>query len=305
MAWPRAAAVVISLRMGLKSTLDWARNEWGIFRKGGEMGWEQRAQWVRQWVPFGLRTVGWGAVSVTLGPFTRGQVSTWCARKWSESSAEGLNIYIDATGQENVPEGGFVYASNHESLVDILVLGASLPGDFKWAAKRSVMNIPWLGWHLRLAGHVPVDRNQGRDAALAVVQAFESVLRREKPLLVFPEGTRTADGNLKAFKTGAFQAAVNTGKPVLPVAINGTFSLMSRDAVDTGASKSREDRVVTVQIGKPLYPSAELPEDDAVIDLRDRTRNAVVELLRAINSPAVAAEASPPPEKKRPSRAAD
>lgn len=265
--------------MGFKDTLNWARTEWGIFRQGGDMGWGQRSRWIRQWVPFGMRTIGWGTLSVTAGPFTKGRVSTWCAKKWSQSSAQGLRIYIEATGQENVPEGGFVYASNHESLVDILVLGAALPGDFKWAAKRSVMNVPFLGWHLRLAGHVPVDRNQGKDAALAVMEAFESVLRDDKPLLVFPEGTRTADGNLKAFKNGAFQAAVLSGKPVVPVALKGTFTLMSRDSVDTGASKDRDDRLVTVRIGKPLYPNRVLDDEQSVIDLRDRTRAAVVEML--------------------------
>ncbi len=282
--------------MGLKDTLNWAKTEWGIFRKGGEMGWGQRAQWFHQWVPFGLRTVGWATLSVTAGPFTKGRVSTWCAKKWSESSAKGLNIHIEATGGENVPEGGFVYASNHESLVDILVLGAALPGDFKWAAKRSVMNVPFLGWHLRLAGHVPVDRNKGKDAAVAVMEAFESVLRNDKPLLVFPEGTRTADGKLKAFKTGAFQAAVLAGKPVVPVALNGTFTLMSRDSVDTGTSKNAEDRLVTVQIGKPIYPNATIDDEAAVIDLRDRTRAAVVEMLGKANSPAVAAEPSLRPQ---------
>jgi 1-acyl-sn-glycerol-3-phosphate acyltransferase len=265
--------------MGFKDTLNWARTEWGIFRQGGDMGWGQRSRWIRQWVPFGMRTIGWGTLSVTAGPFTKGRVSTWCAKKWSQSSAKGLRIYIEATGQENVPEGGFVYASNHESLVDILVLGAALPGDFKWAAKRSVMNVPFLGWHLRLAGHVPVDRNQGKDAALAVMEAFESVLRDDKPLLVFPEGTRTADGNLKAFKNGAFQAAVLSGKPVVPVALKGTFTLMSRDSVDTGASKDRDDRLVTVRIGKPLYANRVLDDEQSVIDLRDRTRAAVVEML--------------------------
>ena len=282
--------------MGLKDTLNWARTEWGIFRKGGEMGWDQRAQWVRQWVPFGVRTVGWGTLSITGGPFTQGRVSTWCAKQWSQSSARGLRIYIEATGQENVPEGGFVYASNHESLVDILVLGAALPGDFKWAAKRSVMNVPFLGWHLRLAGHVPVDRNKGKDAAVAVMEAFESVLRAEKPLLVFPEGTRTADGKLKAFKNGAFQAALTAGKPVVPVAINGTFTLMSRDSVDTGAIKERDDRLVTVQIGKPLYPNTALDEDACVIDLRDRTRAAVVDMLRATSSARTATKPSLPLE---------
>ena len=282
--------------MGLKTTLDWARTEWGIFRKGGEMGWDQRAQWVRQWVPFGVRTIGWGTVSVTAGPFTKGKASTWCAKKWSRSSAKGLRIDIQATGQENVPDSGFVYASNPESLGDSLVVGAALPGDFMWAAKRSVMNVPFLGWHLRLAGHVPVDRNTGKDAALAVMEAFERVLRNDKPLLVFPEGTRTADGKLKAFKNGAFQAAVYAGKPVVPVAIHGTFTLMSRDAVDTGTSTSADDRLVTVQIGKPIYPNTALDDEDAVAELRDRTRAAVVEMLAAVKSEAVADEPSLPLE---------
>jgi len=280
--------------MGLKSTIDWARSEWGIFRKGHEMGWRQRGRWLKQWVPFGMRTIGWGTLSVTLGPLTGGAASTWAARRWSESSAKGLRIYIEATGQENIPDGGFAYASNHESLVDILVLGAALPRDFRWAAKRSVMNVPFLGWHLRLAGHVPVDRNQGKDAAAAVISAFEQVLRDDKPLLVFPEGTRTTDGKLKAFKNGAFQAAVMAGKPVVPVAVNGTFSLMSRDAVDTGDSKSREDRLVTVQIGKPLYPDAALEESEAITDLRDRTRAAIVEMLGRLSRPGTVAEPARP-----------
>jgi len=235
--------------MGLKKTVEWARNEWGIFRKGGEMGWGQRGRWLKQWVPFGTRTIGWGAVSITIGPLTRGAASTWAAKKWSQSSAKGLHIYIEATGGENVPEGGFVYASNHESLIDILVLGAALPGDFKWATKRSVMNIPFLGWHLRLAGHVPVDRNQGKSAAVAATEAFEGVLRDDKPL----------------------------------------FTLMSRDEVDSGSGKSRQDRLVTVQIGRPLYPSTELDELEAVTDLRDRTRTAVIDMLAAASSPEAAA----------------
>jgi 1-acyl-sn-glycerol-3-phosphate acyltransferase len=287
--------VVVNGRvMGLKSTVEWVRTEWGIFRKGHEMGLRERARWFRQWVPFGARTMAWGMLSITAGPLTQGAASTWAARRWSQSAAKGLRIQVEATGQQNVPTGGFVYASNHESLVDILVLGAALPGDFKWAAKRSVMSIPFLGWHLRLAGHVPVDRNKGKEAATAVVEAFEKVLRDQKPLLVFPEGTRTPDGKLKAFKDGAFQAAVKAGKPVVPVALKGTFSLMSRDAVDTGASKDRENRLVTVQIGKPLYPNAELDQAASVVELRNRTRAAVVAMLGAPSSPGTVAEPAQP-----------
>jgi 1-acyl-sn-glycerol-3-phosphate acyltransferase len=280
--------------MGLKSTVEWVRTEWGIFRKGNEMGLRERARWLRQWVPFGARTIGWGVFSITAGPLTKGAASTWAAKRWSQSAAKGLRIDIEATGHQNVPSGGFVYASNHESLVDILVLGAALPGDFKWAAKRSVMNIPFLGWHLRLAGHVPVDRNKGKEAATAVVEAFDKVLRDEKPLLVFPEGTRTPDGKLKAFKDGAFQAAVMAGKPVVPIALKGTFSLMSRDAVDTGASKGRENRLVTVQIGSPIYPNAELDQAESVVELRNRTRAAVIAMLGGSSSAETVAEPTQP-----------
>ena len=281
--------------MGSKNTVEWVRTEWGIFRKGGEMSWRQRGRWLQQWVPFGTRTVTWGIFSITVGPLTQGAASTWAAKQWSQSSAKGLHIYIEASGEENVPDGGFVYASNHESLIDILVLGAALPGNFKWAVKRSVMNIPFLGWHLRLAGHVPVDRSKGKDAAIAVTEAFESVLRDEKPLLVFPEGTRTEDGKLRAFKNGAFQAAVLTGKPVVPVALTGTFTLMSRDEVETGGSKLREDRLVTVQIGRPLYPNTELEEPEAVADLSARTRAAVVDMRTKVSPPEAVAASRPQP----------
>ncbi len=281
--------------MGLKSTIEWVRTEWGIFRKGGEMDLGERARWVRQWVPFGARTIGWAIVSLTGGPFSKGRASTWAATRWSRSSAKGLNIAIEADGLENVPEGRLVYASNHESLVDILILGAVLPGDFKWAAKRSVMNIPFLGWHLRLAGHVPVDRSQGRDAAMAAIEAFTKVLDDNKPLLVFPEGTRTRDGKLRPFKNGAFQAAVDTDSPVVPVAIKGTFSLMSRDAVDTGSSRDPHiDRLVTVRVGKPLYPLAELSKEDRVADLRDRTREAIIALKESATRTGAVAESAQP-----------
>lgn len=281
--------------MGLRNTVEWVRTEWGIFRKGGEMGAGERVRWFRQWVPLGTRTIGWGVVSLTGGPLSKGKVSTWAAKRWSRSSAKGLNIAIEASGEENVPEGGVVYASNHESLVDILVLGAALPGDFKWAAKRSVMNIPFLGWHLRLAGHVPVDRSQGKGVAMAVVEAFTKVLDDDKPLLVFPEGTRTEDGKLRPFKNGAFQAAVDTDSPVVPVAIRGTFSLMSRDAVDTGSSRNPDvNRVVTVRIGAPLYPIAELSKEDRVADIRQRTREAIIALKESPRPAGAVAESTQP-----------
>ena len=251
----------------------WVRDEWGAF------GASNKVRWVKQWVPFGARTLGYGMISLTGGPLSGGKASEWAARKWSEGSSRSLGIELDVRGLEHVPAGSLVYASNHQSLLDILVLGATLDEDYKWAAKRSLMNIPVLGWHLRLAGHVAVDRQAGRDSALAVSEAFASVLHREQRLLVFPEGTRSADGQLKPFKSGAFHAAVKADRPVVPIAIEGTYSILSRHETDM---ITNDERRVSIRIAEPLKADPALSEADRVIDLRDRAHGAVVQMLESI-----------------------
>jgi 1-acyl-sn-glycerol-3-phosphate acyltransferase len=269
--------------MVLRKTVRWVRDEWAIFSKGSDMGLNERVRWIRQWGPFALRTAGYSSVSVVLGPLTRGAASTWAARHWSRSAARGLRISIDASGLENLPEGGFVLACNHQSLIDILVLGAVLPGDFKWAAKRSLMNVPFLGWHLRLAGHVPVDRQKGRRAAQAVLEAFVRVLQNGQSLLIFPEGTRSADGRIKHFKDGAFRSAAIAACPVVPVALEGTHALMARDAADTGEmTATGRERLVRVRIGEPIEPRLELGEAERAADLRERTYTAIVSMHDAL-----------------------
>jgi 1-acyl-sn-glycerol-3-phosphate acyltransferase len=234
----------------------------------------------KQWVPFAARTAVYGTISVTLGPMTPDhRASLWAMRKWCQSSARALDIHVVAEGLDHVPPGAFVYCSNHQSIVDVLVLGSVLPGDYKWAAKRSLLKVPFLGWHLKLAGHVPVDRGAGSRAAAQVIGRFVEVLKEGKPLLVFPEGTRTESGSLKGFKNGGFHAAVRGGVPVVPVALQGTFDLMKRGARDTGADN---ERVVRVVVGAPIHARTEGKEGARVADLRDRTRVAVAELLMSI-----------------------
>lgn len=229
---------------------------------------------VRQWGPFVARTMGYGMISLGAGPLTREhRASTWAMRQWCIKSAKDLEIEIDPQGMENVPRGdSFVYASNHQSMLDILVLGAVLPGDFKWAAKRELMKVPFLGWHLALAGHVPVDRGKGPKAAAKVVAQFEEVLHAGKPLLIFPEGTRSADRVMKEFKTGGFVAAVKANKPVVPVALDGTGPLMHNGAV-------RPNAFVKVRVGKPIPPLTTGKESERIRDLRDRTYASVREML--------------------------
>jgi 1-acyl-sn-glycerol-3-phosphate acyltransferase len=226
-----------------------------------------------QWVPFAARTVAYGTVSLALGPLTRDhRASHWAMRTWSQNSARGLDIRVEPMDLENVPRPPFVYVVNHQSILDILVLGGVLPHDFKWAAKRSLMNIPFLGWHLRLAGHVPVDRRAGSRAAAEVVRRFEDVLKQGKPLALFPEGTRSEDGVVRPFKNGAFYAALRTGTPVVPVALDRTYKLMKKGSIDTGTGH------IPVKVGKPIHPTKGMK----VTELRDLAHAAVVDLHRSI-----------------------
>ena len=233
------------------------------------------------WVPFVARTVGYGVVSLGIGPLTREhRASLWAMRAWCRSSVRGLDIQVDASGLENVPQDGpFIYCSNHQSLVDILVLGSVLPGDYKWAAKRSLMRVPVIGWHLRLSGHVPVDRGAGPHAAAAVVDRFREVLARGKPLLIFPEGTRSEDGIVRPFKAGAFSAAVGQAVPIVPIALDGTHQLMKKGAFDLGHGVMRH---VRVKVGTPLHPVSRGDDGERVDELRDRTRATILEMHRSI-----------------------
>jgi 1-acyl-sn-glycerol-3-phosphate acyltransferase len=254
----------------------------------------------RQWVPFAARTIAYGTISLTLGPLTEDRrASLWAMRRWCQSSARGLDIAVHAQGIENVPSGPFVYCSNHQSVLDILVLGAVLPGDYKWAAKRSLMKIPFLGWHLTLAGHVPVDRRSGSRGAADVIARFEKTLQRGKPLLVFPEGTRSEDGLVRPFKNGGFYAAVRAGVPVVPVALEGTHRLMRKGAIDTGDGTMRE---VFVKVGKPIDTKKEGREAARVSDLRDRTFEAVRALHREVGGVVPEAPPAPIPEPTHASR---
>jgi len=267
--------------MGLKKTLAWASSEWGVFQRG--MSTRDTLRWLGQWIPFGARTVGYGTVSLTLGPLTRDhRASTWAMKRWSRVSLRALNIETEVRGARNAPPGGLMYASNHQSLLDILVLGACLPGDIKWAAKRSIMQVPFLGWHLALSGHVPVDRKAGKKAVVEVIKRFEQVMRDDKPLLIFPEGTRSEDGQLQGFKDGGFYAAVRAGKPVVPVVLDGTYAIMGKNAVDTGDLKAgarQAARRVPVLIGPPIEAGSEGSERLRVHELRDRCHQVIADML--------------------------
>ncbi len=219
------------------------------------------------WVPFASRTAAYGLASCVAGPLTGGRASLAMMRRWCVDSTRGLGIDVDAKGAEKLDAvGPCILVSNHESVLDILVLGSVLDVDYKWVAKRGLFQVPFMGWHLALAGHIPVDR-QRKDNFELVDRRVGDVLGAGGYVLFFPEGTRSLDGKLRRFKTGAFTAAVRHSVPVVPIVLDGTGELMKKGDWDIDAAAARR---ISLRVMDPLRAPGVGDEKLRAEALRDR-----------------------------------
>jgi 1-acyl-sn-glycerol-3-phosphate acyltransferase len=123
----------------------------------------------------------------------------------------------------------YVIVSNHQSGADILVL-FRLYRHYKWVAKQSLFYYPFIGWNMWLNGYISIVRTRGRSKLMMMDKAANTV-RAGNSVMLFPEGTRTRDGNIQPFKTGAFRLALDTKSPILPVAIIGTYHAINKNSL--------------------------------------------------------------------------
>jgi 1-acyl-sn-glycerol-3-phosphate acyltransferase len=192
------------------------------------------------------------------------------ARGWARSVLAVAGISVHGLHLEKAERGkSVVVAANHESFCDILVLLATLPMQVRFLAKRSVFRVPVLGWSIAAAGFVPVDRGDRARGAATV----ETALRRlegGRSLVIFPEETRTRNGELLPFKRGAAHLALKSGLPLLPVGIAGTFRILPR-----GTWEIRPGPVV-VAVGDPLDVAGRSLRDRDAVTQETRDRIAVL-----------------------------
>ncbi len=142
---------------------------------------------------------------------------------------KAARIRIRCEGRENVQPGvQYIFLSNHVSNVDAPILLPLVPGMTSVFIKRELMNIPLLGTAMRMGKYVPVSRGKSREDAQHSVEAASNALNSGLHITVFPEGTRSADGNLLPFKKGAFFLSEQTGAPIIPVVITGTERIMPK-----------------------------------------------------------------------------
>ncbi len=163
------------------------------------------------------------------------------------------------------PRRPYLVVSNHESFVDILLI-SHLPWEMKWLSKAELFKIPVLGWLMRLAGDIPVDRGSPRSAAEAMVRCKE-ILKQKVSVIIFPEGTRSETDDMLPFKDGAFRLAIDAGVPILPLAVSGAATALRKHDWRLGRS------VAEVRVLEPVE-TAGLTRAD-IGELRDRVREMI------------------------------
>jgi len=194
-----------------------------------------RTTYIILWVL--LSTIFWGTVAIIISFFTRtGNAVHIIARIWARGILSVSRIKVKVHGLANIdPSRSYVYMSNHQSNFDIPVLLACLPVQFRWLAKAELFKIPLFGRAMRGAGYVKIDRFN-RDAAFESINKAARKMKNGVSVMIFPEGTRSRDGNIRPFKKGGFIMAVDAAVPIVPVIVLGTWTIMDKSSlrINTG-----------------------------------------------------------------------
>ncbi len=171
---------------------------------------------------------------------------------------------VDGTPPADVLTRGYVVIANHESTADPFLL-SFLPWDMRWVAKEEIFKLPLLGGLMRFCGDIPVKRGS-RESVEAMMAECENTLRHGLPVMIFPEGTRSPDGNMLPFKNGAFDLALATGAPILPVALAGTRNCRPKGSKWFGHARAH------ARVLEPIPTAGLLPSDLETLKAQARTR---------------------------------
>jgi 1-acyl-sn-glycerol-3-phosphate acyltransferase len=197
-----------------------------------------------------LYTIVFGITSIPFGFFDKsGRILHGFARQWSKLIMKTILSPVRVTGLEKIDIlRTYVYAVNHASALDIPVLYASLPFQFRIVHKKELLSYPVIGWHLKRSGQVCVDQ-QNPSHSVGQIKSAVRTLKNGMPLVIFPEGGRTADGKIQPFLAGAFFMAIKANVDIVPIALVGTYELLP---MDTFHIKSRP---LEMRIGDPIPTS--------------------------------------------------
>jgi 1-acyl-sn-glycerol-3-phosphate acyltransferase len=201
----------------------------------------------------------------------KGRVQHWIARIWARGCV-GISLSrLKVKGAENLCKAQVaVYAPNHTSYMDIPVLFAALPFQFRILARKQLWQWPFIGWYLQRSGQMPIDIGNPH-ATLSSLGGAAKALRGGMPLVVFPEGGRTSDGALKPFLSGAAYLAIRAQVPLVPIALKGVYDLLPIHTHHFYPGK------LTVQVGVPIETKGMSVRQNG--ELTERLREAIEEMI--------------------------
>jgi 1-acyl-sn-glycerol-3-phosphate acyltransferase len=233
------------------------------------------------WLVLAITILLWlplmGLVWLATAPFDPGRYAVgWLFRRLAVVAAalNPLWHFRRSGAMPPDPRRPYVVVSNHESFVDILLI-SHLPWEMKWLSKVELFRLPVLGWLMRLANDIPVHRGDRR-SAIEALRLCRDRLEKKVSVMIFPEGTRSASGELLPFKDGAFRLAVEGGYPILPLVIAGTRPALQKHSWRMGRS------VAEVRVLPPIETAGLTTKD--VPALRDRVRDAIAEARAALHA---------------------
>jgi 1-acyl-sn-glycerol-3-phosphate acyltransferase len=194
-----------------------------------------------------LITVALGIVSIPVSLLgEKGRILHGFARFWSQLIMAIIRSPTKVTGLEKIDTSKpLIYAVNHASALDIPVLYVYLPFQFRIAFKKELLSYPIVGWHLKRSGQICVDQ-QNPAASIGSIRAALKSLKGGMPLVIFPEGGRTPDGQVKPFLPGAFFLAIKAQVDIVPVALVGTYELLPMNTYHIKC------RPLEMRVGQPI-----------------------------------------------------
>ena len=210
-----------------------------------------------------LLTVFMGTLSLMASFIDRsGRTQHGIARVWAKMLLAVSFIRVRAEGLEKLdPNGSYVFVANHASFMDIPAFLSVLPHQFRFFAKAGLFKIPFLGTHLRRAGHLAVDRSSARSSLKSMSEGARIIAERGVSVLLFPEGGRSAEG-LREFKEGAAYIAIKAGVPAVPIALRGMRELLPMGSVHIKTGRA------ALRVGDPIPTKGMRPADRELLNQR-------------------------------------
>jgi 1-acyl-sn-glycerol-3-phosphate acyltransferase len=242
-------------------------------KKGGEAGLRYYLSYARSLLVTNLLICLYTAVlssaSIVGSVFdSQGRWQHACGRTWAWLILKTSGVKVRVEGLDLIPRNETViFCANHPSAMDIPILLVILPVQFRFLAKRELFHLPFLGWYMRRSGHIPVDRGRPHEA-LKSFDLAAAKIRQGRPVVLFPEGTRSRLGDLLPFKAGTFYLAIQSGVPVVPITLNGTRYVHKPDTLHVRGG-------ATEMIVHEPIPTAHLTAND-VHELSARIRERIL-----------------------------